>query len=69
MILSQALIEKFQQALKEKWGYIWGTSGGLWTVAKQKELEKTTYADRAQGRKYGSKWIGHMVADCSGLFS
>ena len=21
------------------------------------------------GRKYGSKWIGHMVADCSGLFS
>ena len=32
-------------------------------------LMKTTDADRAQGREYGSKWIGHRVADCSGLFS
>ena len=69
MITTQALIEKFKQALSEKWGYIWGTAGESWTAAKQKELEKTTDSDRAQGRAYGSKWIGHRVADCSGLFS
>ena len=69
MIKAEALIAKFQQALEEKWGYIWGTAGEKWTAEKQKELEKTTDSNRAQGRQYGSKWIGHRVADCSGLFS
>lgn len=69
VITTTALIEKFKQALAEKWGYIWGTKGEPWTAAKQAELEKTTDADRANSRKYGSKWIGHKVADCSGLFS
>ena len=69
MIIPEALIGKFRQALDEHWGYIWGTAGEAWTEAKQKELEKTTDSSRAQGRKYGSKWIGHTVADCSGLFS
>lgn len=69
MITIQALIDKFKQALKEGWGYIWGTAGETWTAAKQKELRKTKDADRAQGREYGSKWIGKKVADCSGLFS
>ena len=69
MISTQALIDKFRQALEDDWGYIWGTAGELWTAAKQKELEKTTDENRAMGRKYGSRWIGHWVADCSGLFS
>ncbi len=69
VISTQALIARFQQALSEKWGYIWGTAGESWTAAKQAALEKTTDEDRAQGRQYGSKWIGHTVADCSGLFS
>ena len=69
MITTQKLIEKFRQALKEGCGYIWGTAGETWTAEKQKELEKTTDKDRAQGREYGSKWIGKKVADCSGLFS
>ena len=69
VISTQALIDKFKQALAEKWGYIWGTAGETWTAAKQANLEKTTDADRANSRKYGSKWIGHKVADCSGLFS
>ena len=69
VITTAALIEKFKQALAEKWGYIWGTAGETWTAARQAQLEKTTDADRANSRKYGSKWIGHKVADCSGLFS
>ena len=69
MIKPSALIALFKQALKELWGYIWGTAGEKWTEEKQKALEKTKDAEREQGRKYGSKWIGHTVTDCSGLFS
>lgn len=69
VITTTALIDKFKQALEEKWGYIWGTAGETWTAAKQAELNRTTDSDRANSRKYGSKWIGHKVADCSGLFS
>ena len=69
MISAADLIAKFRQALSEKWGYIWGTAGESWTALKQANLEKTTDQDRALGRAYGSKWIGHKVADCSGLFS
>lgn len=69
VITTKALIDKFRQALAEGWGYIWGTAGVKWTKARQEQLEQTTDSDRANSRKYGSKWIGHMVADCSGLFS
>ena len=69
MIRPEDLIEKFRQAIEDNWGYIWGTAGVKWTKAKQEALEKTTDEDRALSRKYGSKWIGHMVADCSGLFT
>lgn len=69
MITTNDLIGKFQQALSDKWGYIWGTAGVQWTKARQEALEKTTDADRAISRQYGAKWIGHMVADCSGLFT
>lgn len=40
---------------------IYGTWGTLWTAEKQAK------ATREQTVKYGSKWIGHMVTDCSGL--
>lgn len=53
--------------LDKKAGYIWGTAGVLWTEARQNALNKTTDANRAMGRKYGKKWIGHYVWDCSGL--
>ena len=53
--------------LKPQAGYIWGTAGVLWTEKRQENLNKTTDEDRAMGRKYGKKWIGHYVWDCSGL--
>jgi hypothetical protein len=62
MIAVLELIALFQKALSEKWGYIWGASGQVWTKAKQDA------ATREMTVKYGSKWIGHRVADCSGLF-
>lgn len=57
-----ALIDKFKQALSEKWGYIYGASGETWTQAKQNA------ATREQTIKWGQKWVGRRVADCSGLF-
>jgi len=72
MIEAAALIERFRYALDNAWGYIWGKAGTLWTEEKQRAL-MASYA--ASGRtelrysaKYGDKWIGHYVADCSGLF-
>lgn len=63
MILVADLIALFVYALSNGWGYIWGTSGGVWTKAQQ---EKAT---REMTVKYGAKWIGKHVADCSGLFT
>ena len=63
MIQASALIALFQRALDERWGYIWGAKGQTWTKAKQEA------ATRAQTVKYGAKWIGQRVADCSGLFA
>ena len=62
-ILAADLIIKFKYAYENKWGYIINTAGILWTQAKQNAVTDS-YA-----KKYGSKWIGHYVADCSGLFS
>ena len=61
MITAKALIEKFQFALENAWGYIWGAYGQLWTSEKQAS------ATDEKARLYGEKWIGHHVADCSGL--
>ncbi len=63
MIEAAALVGKFRQALREGWGYIWGQSGGIWTHEKQ------SAATRSMTVRYGSRWIGKRVADCSGLFA
>lgn len=62
MISTNDLISKFRYALENDWGYIWGQAGDVWTQAKQNA------ATREQTKKYGQQWVGHHVADCSGLF-
>lgn len=62
-ITADSLIKKFWQAIDEGWGYILGTAGIVWTQAKQ----DATTNDMA--KKYGQKWVGKKVADCSGLFA
>ena len=61
MIKAADLIRLWRQAFDDGWGYIWGTYGQAWTQAKQKAATRETTI------KYGSKWIGHRVSDCSGL--
>ena len=62
-IPTEELIQKFRQALNDNWGYIWGTAGIEWTEARQKSVKDE------MAKQYGMKWIGHKVADCSGLFA
>lgn len=80
---AEQAVEYFKNALAEKWGYIFGQSGAMWTESDQKQ--KVNYMVKnfgsdwkksadAKANKYynsaklGSKWIGHRVADCSGMF-
>lgn len=55
------LYQYLNQMLRDKWGYIWGTAGELWTAIKQADT------DNEMAQKYGERWIGHRVADCSGV--
>lgn len=48
--------------LKEAAGYIWGGTGNVWTA----EAQRT--ATRDMTVKYGARWIGKRVWDCSGLW-
>lgn len=63
MIKPAELVAKFRYALDNKWGYIANTAGQLWTSEKQAATKDKLAI------QYGKKWIGHYVADCSGLFS
>jgi hypothetical protein len=83
MINANDLIAKFLYAIENIWGYIWGQWGAMWTAAKQKQKVSymvskygTGWKNNSEARSdnyymaamYGDKWIGHDVADCSGLF-
>lgn len=61
MIPVRDLYSACEMMLRDKWGYIWGASGELWTQKKQDA------ATREMTVKYGSRWIGHHVVDCSGV--
>lgn len=61
MVTAEAFLSKIRIPLNGKWGYIWGTSGIVWTEARQKA------ATREMTVKYGARWIGRLVTDCSGL--
>ena len=67
-IKTSDLIALFNEAFLTNSGYIYGSAGEKWTQAKQDAINKTTSDKYAMARKYGKKWIGHIVYDCSGLF-
>lgn len=62
MINANALISWFYYMYNNGWGYIYGRSGQMWTEKAQKA------ATRPQTVKWGKRWIGHYVTDCSGAF-
>ena len=62
MITANDLIAQCEIPLEEKWGYIWGAYGQVWTQEKQDAATDATI------RQYGQQWVGRRVCDCSGLF-
>ena len=72
-VSAEKFFAKVMIPYQEKWGYIWGQSGDVWTQEKQNSLtakynsNPTKYKDYKQAVQYGSKWIGKRVIDCSGL--
>jgi len=64
MFSAQQIVSDFQMMYNNRWGYIPGSSGQLWTQSAQdkKALTDTGVAE------YGQQWVGHKVADCSGAF-
>lgn len=83
MITTADLIAKFYYALNNNWGYILNTWHTMWTKSLQDSklnymVKKygSGWKNSAAAKKdscyyaalYGSKWIGHWVTDCSGLF-
>lgn len=83
MIKASELIALFRLAYAQAWGYIMGAAGIKWTQAAQQakiNYMVQNYGDNwktsaeAKKDKYyysakdGAKWIGKIVADCSGLF-
>ena len=69
MLTGQTIRDDALSILSQKWGYIYGTSGEMWTATRQQEITRTKSKDPdyANSIQYGAQWIGHMVADCSGL--
>lgn len=67
MYTGQDLARLALDILPKGWGYIWGKAGVKWTQEQQDAMDKTTESKYESARKYGKKWIGHYVADCSGL--
>jgi hypothetical protein len=67
MYTGEDLAKLAKEILSKKWGYIFGRAGIKWTAEMQAEIDRSTDSKYDSARKYGRKWIGHYVADCSGL--
>ena len=61
MIPVKGMYDMLKMMLNDRWGYIYGTAGVLWTAEKQQSSEDETT------RQYGAQWVDHMVSDCSGV--
>ncbi len=61
IIKAENFLTLIRLALEEGWGYIMGSYGGFWTAKAQAATSDS------MAKKYGAKWIGDRVADCSGL--
>ena len=72
IITAAQLVKSFQRYCNEKWGYVWGLNGELYTQAmadKFKKAKRSTNKSRHWSTYWTEdckKWIGRMAADCSG---
>lgn len=62
----EQIVEDALFAVNNGWGYIQRKTGQIWTEEEQDAVEADPTA-KDQTKLYGRKWIGHRVADGSGL--
>lgn len=67
MVSARDFVSYVYIPLLQAWGYIYGTAGRMWTEALQKAWSQPGHKNYEQTKTYGSRWIGRMVTDCSGL--
>lgn len=67
MINVKNFLQKVQIPLQQQWGYIYGTWGRVWTAQLQRIYSQPSKTNWKKTKQYGSKWIGRIVTDCSGL--
>lgn len=60
------MVDGAKKFYDDGYGYIWGASGGIWTRKDQDKVEADPDG-REQTKRYGAKWIGKHVIDCSGV--
>lgn len=65
----EKIIAVCNEIIGSNWGYIFGTSGQLWTESAYDNMleQHSGQTNYIMSIKYGKQWIGHRVADCSGL--
>jgi hypothetical protein len=71
-ITGEQLAKAFESFAAEKWGYVFGLNGAMYT-AEMAENMKARRASVPKGKSPETyftqeckKWVGHMAADCSG---
>lgn len=71
-ITAKQLVDCFRRYCAEKWGYVWGLNGELYTQAladRYKTIKRSTSSWRNPATYWTEdckQWIGRMAADCSG---
>lgn len=65
-IKPERIVDDAMYALNSGWGCIRGKTGQVWTAADQQAVEGDPDGSE-QIKLYGERWIGHRVADASGL--
>lgn len=64
----RGVYDYLEMMYRDKWGYIWGTAGVMCTQAIINNAASNPKNPNPElTEKEGPKWIGHMVADCSGV--
>lgn len=68
MLTNLGLVEYAKTALKEGWGYVWGTFGQVLTESfLQQKLKQYPQGVGSYESFIRATWMGRKVADCSGL--
>ena len=68
MVTAKQLVNAFEDALSNRMGFMWYTSGEIWTQTKQDAESKSTKPNSRANANFGKRWIGRPVADDTGLF-